>query len=138
MTLKDDLIAIGLPCIDAEPGVTPHFSRLLTLAEEDLRDSVMNKPILRERQALSEAMLAGHFKSATPQEAVDYVQQQITNGTSEAQVLAAFDNATTVAALKPIMRNMLIGMYRTVDILKLMARILIAIRNKLWSDLPEA
>lgn len=60
-----------------------------------------------------------------------------TNGTTEAQALAALDSAATFAAAKPILQNMLIGMYRTVDVLKLMTRILIAVRDTLWSDLLE-
>jgi hypothetical protein len=91
----------------------------------------------RQNSASNEAKLATQLKTITPQEAVDYVVQQITNGVSEATALQAFDNATTFAAVKPILRNMLISIYRIVDILKLVARILIAVRNQLWPQMPE-
>ena len=51
MTLYDDLLNAGLPVIDAEEGTTPHFSRILTLDEEDIRDSIMNKPVYDAKMA---------------------------------------------------------------------------------------
>ena len=50
---------------------------------------------------------------------------------------AAFDAADTFAKIKPILRNMLIAQYRIVDILKLMVRLLIALRDEVMSGLPE-
>jgi hypothetical protein len=92
---------------------------------------------LRRENAQTEAGLATQLRTVTPQQAVDYVVQQITNGVSETTALNAFDNATTFAAAKPILRTMLISIYRIVDILKLMARILIAMRDQIWPELPE-
>jgi len=145
MSLLTDLQTAGLPVVSATdmPGKPRQatFSRTLTAEEEiiylDLIYPLHQVQLAREVAAKSQALLSGQFKTATPDQAADYVQQQITNGTSEVQALTAFDAATTVVALKPILRNMLVGIYRTVDILKLMARILVAIRNKLWSDLPD-
>lgn len=141
MSLYDDLLMAGLPVVSATDGAQATFSRTLSDAELEIYLNLLfpNRQIqlARKANAINGAILAEQFKTATAQQAVDYVVQQITNGTTEAQALAAFDNAATFAAVKPILRNMLIGMYRTVDVLKLMTRILIAVRDTLWSDLPE-
>jgi hypothetical protein len=91
----------------------------------------------RQNNAVTEARLSAQLRTVTPQQAVDYAVQQITNGVSETTALNAFDNAATFAAVKPILRTMLISIYRIVDILKLMARILIAMRDQIWPELPE-
>lgn len=107
MTILDDLIAAGLPAIDAQPGVTPHFSRPLTLAEEVIRDSIMNKPAWRRVTARGNAKLSTQLRTLTPQQAVDYIETNVTN----------------LATAK--------------DVLKIMARILIALRDEAWPDLPD-
>jgi len=83
----------------------------------------------------TEIALASAALKSTPQQAEAYVVQQITNGISEATALAAFDAALTFATVKPILRNMLVGMYRTVDILKLIVRVLVIMRDHLWRNL---
>lgn len=85
--------------------------------------------IARRKASLGNMALVVELKTVTQDQAANYVQQQITNGILEANALAQFDQAGTFAAAKPIIRNMLIGMYRTVDILKLIARLLVAIRD---------
>lgn len=152
MSLFTDLQEAGLPVVSATdiPGKPRQatFSRTLADAEQeiylDLLSPFRQTQRAREVDALNQASLAGQFKTATPQQAVDYVQQQITNGVTEVQALSAFDsaygNATALAiltALRPILRNMLISIYRITDILKLVARILVAIRNKVMPTLPE-
>jgi hypothetical protein len=92
---------------------------------------------LRHDDAINQAALATALKSVNATQAENYVFQQITNGVSENAALAAFDGALTFAAAKPVLRNMLVGMYRTVDVLKLIARILVALRDATWPDLPE-
>lgn len=141
MSLFTDLQNAGLPVVSATDGAQASFSRTLDDAELEIYLNLLfpNRQIqlARKASAINQALLAEQFKAATAQQAVDYVVQQVTNGTTEAQALSAFDNASTFAAVKPILRSMLVGMYRTVDILKLTTRILIAVRNTLWSDLPE-
>lgn len=107
MTILDDLIAAGLPAIDAQPGVTPHFSRPLTPAEELVRDSIVNKPAYRRATARSQAALATQLRTLTPQQAVDYIETNVTN----------------LATAK--------------DVLKILARIVIAMRDEVWPDLPD-
>jgi len=61
-TIYEQMLAAGLPVIDAEEGQTPHFSRLLTLEEEDIRDEIMNPSTLRNR-TLSKNSEARHSKA---------------------------------------------------------------------------
>lgn len=152
MSLFTDLQLAGLPVVSATDMLgkpkQATFSRTLTEEEIEIYHNLLFpfRQIQKEREAdaLNQASLAGQFKTAAPQQAVDYVQQQITNGVTEVQALAAFDsaygNATALAiltALRPILRNMLISIYRITDVLKLVARILVAIRNKVMPTLPE-
>jgi hypothetical protein len=142
MTIIQQLLDAGIPVIPAESDETSgsYSFQSLTPEQEAIAKDIIHPPtpaILRKRNAKSQAALATALKSVTPQQAADYISQQITGGTSEATALAAFDSATTFAAAKPILRNMLVGMYRTVDILKLIARILVALRDENWPDLPD-
>lgn len=61
----------------------------------------------RKDDARGEAALATQFKSLTPAQAVTYIENNVTN----------------LATAK--------------DVLKIMARILIAMRDEIWPDLPE-
>jgi len=62
----------------------------------------------RKAGARTEAALATQFKTLTPQQAVDYIET----------------NVTSLATAKTV--------------LKIMARILIAMRDEIWPDLPES
>lgn len=43
--------------------------------------------------------------------------------------------ATAIAQLKPIVSALIYGMYRTIDLLCLVAKLLIALRDDMWPDL---
>jgi len=87
MTLYDDLLNAGLPVIDAEEGTTPHFSRILTLDEEDIRDSIMNKPVYEEK--ITRKQLRDEYLETIA------TLQQIENATSPT-------NAQVIQAIKDI------------------------------------
>ncbi len=93
---------------------------------------------LRHALARQAARNVDQLCCATGDQVANYIDQQITNGISKATALANFDAAGTFAAVKPILRNMLVGIYATVDILKLMGRIDVAFRDELWPDMPDS
>lgn len=110
MTL-DQLIAAGLPAISVylnEDGIEQvNFSRELTPAEWQIYLELVYPEAARQNSALADAKLAGVLKTCTPQQAVDYVEA----------------NVTSVATAKAA--------------LKLIVRILVAMRNEIWPDLPD-
>jgi len=141
MDWKQLLIDAGLPCVSAEVNqfgrVDASFERSLTQAEWLAFLRITDTKRYRHENAVNEARLATELRTRTAAEVAQYVEQQITNGVSETSALAAFDNASTFAAAKPILRNMLIAIYRSVDILKIMAKMLIAMRDQIWPELPD-
>lgn len=85
---------------------------LPNLTGADLLDCIVDTARLariqaRKTNAKGEAALATQFKTLTPQQAVNYIENNVTN----------------LSTAK--------------DILKIMARILIAMRDEIWPDLPE-
>ena len=93
---------------------TVGFTRQLSAEERDqvislckYGDLVPTAMQLRRENARAEAALAAQLKTLTPQEAVDYIET----------------NVTTLASAKTV--------------LKIMARMLIAMRDQIWPDLPE-
>lgn len=145
MSLFTDLQNAGLPVISATdaPGKPRQatFSRTLTVEEDEIYLNLLfpfrQIQKARKQNAINEVTLSEQLKTVTAQQAVDYVAEQITNGVTETQALTLFDAALTFATAKPILRNVIIGMYRTVDILKLMARMLVALRDAVMPELPE-
>ena len=145
MSLYDDLLNAGLPVVSATDMLgkprQATFSRTLDDAENEIYLNLLfphrQEQIARYNAARATAYAVEQLRSVTADQAANYVNQQITGGTPEATALAAFDAATTLAAMKPILRNMLVGMYRTVDILKLIVRMLVAFRDYLMSDLQD-
>lgn len=117
MSKIDDMVTAGLPIIASqsyEPLSEYIFSRSLTNAELITFSSISTAPTLqqmrqkqRKSDAIIEASLAVELKSLTPQEAVNYIENNVTN----------------LATAK--------------DVLKIMARMMIAMRDELWSNLPE-
>ena len=111
MSLLTDLQAAGLPVLYATDGYNAMFNRELTDAENEIYLNILfpfrQAQKLRKANAINEAALATEFKILTPAQAVAYIET----------------NVTTLASAKAV--------------LKIMARILIAMRDKTWPDLPE-
>jgi hypothetical protein len=105
----------GLPAIKAyeettEDGtiqVQASFSRSLTAVEWQLFLSLTNPARARRENAINEAALATELKSLTPAQAVQYIENNVIDLPSAKRVL------------------------------KVMARILIALRDETWPNLPE-
>jgi hypothetical protein len=105
------LINAGLPAtaawIDGPGQVQATFSRELTTVEWQAFLALTDAARARQSAARSEAALATAFRTITPAQAVAYID----------------NNVTSLATAK--------------DALKLMARILIAMRDQIWPDLPD-
>lgn len=101
----------GLPIISivkVKRGYDAEFSRALTPEEELIYEQIVYPARVRQAIAKSEAAKATALKTITPKEAVEYIEANVTN----------------IASAKKV--------------LKLMARMLIAMRDEIWSDLPES
>ena len=111
MTLLTQLQAAGLPVVSTNGEIQATFSRSLDDAEEEIYLNLLfpNRLAqkLRKASAISEAALATELKSLTPAQAVAYIE----------------NNVTTLASAKVV--------------LKIMARMLIALRDETWPELPE-
>lgn len=111
MSLFDELQAAGLPVVSATDGKQATFSRTLTDSEMDVYLDLLfparQVQRLRQANAINEASLAIQLKSLTPAQAVQYIETNVIN----------------LATAK--------------DVLKIMARMLIALRDQQWPDLPE-
>lgn len=83
------------------------FSRTLTPEEWEIYEQILYPARRRRRLAKAEAAKATALKTITPAEAVNYIEANVTN----------------IASAKTV--------------LKLMARMLIAMRGEIWSDMPE-
>lgn len=101
----------GLDFIASEDEVRVMFTRELTAAEDEVYLNILfpfrQAQIDRRKNAINEAVLATQLKSLTPQQAVNYIENNVTN----------------LATAK--------------DALKIMTRILIALRDEVWPGLPE-
>jgi nitrogen regulatory protein PII-like uncharacterized protein len=84
------------------------FTRTLTPEEWLTYEQIVYPARLRRRLAKDEAAKATALKTITPEQAVEYINK----------------NVTDLASAKKV--------------LKLMARMLIAMRDEIWSDLPES
>lgn len=122
MTMLDDLIAAGLPAIDAVPGSTPHFSRLLTLEEEVVRDSIVNKRAFRERSARLTAAAVPNWATWSQADWESYFNANLASG-----------NVTSIANLADA-KAMLTKQNTVINAL---AKIVLAMRDQVWPDLPE-
>ena len=120
-TLFEKLTAAGLPIASASesgeisglPGIT------MTPEQDELFRDICREhfhPVefareqrskARQQAAKAEAALATQFRTLTPQGAIDYIET----------------NVTTLATAKTV--------------LKIMARILIAMRDEMWADMAE-
>ena len=120
--IYDELLAAGLPVLDAEPNVTPHFSRELTPAEEDVRDSIMNKPVFRQRKAKATAKTIPNWATWTQAQWATY----FTNNLSDAEA----DLVTSLAAARVMIK-------RQNAVIANFGKIIIAIRDEIWPDLPD-
>jgi hypothetical protein len=111
MTLLTDLQAAGLPVVSTNGEIQATFSRSLDDAEMEIYLNILfpNRQTqrLRKANAIGEAMLATELKTLTPAQAVQYIESNVTDLPSAKRVL------------------------------KIMARILIALRDEAWPDLPE-
>ena len=112
MALIEDLLAAGLPItsiVETKPGnYRSECSRTLTPEEWAAYDQIVYPDRVRKASAKGEAALATALKTITPAEAVTYINNKVTDLTSAKAVL------------------------------KLMARMLIALRDEVWPDLPES
>jgi hypothetical protein len=122
MSIYSEMLAAGLPVIDAEEGQTPHFSRLLTLEEEDLRDSIMNKPVYRQRHAKA---IAKAIPNWAGWDQVDWATWRDLN-ISSTQINAAGN----LAEAKVVLNKMSM-------VLDKLVQMQIEMRNQMWSDLPD-
>jgi hypothetical protein len=122
MTIYDDLLAAGLPVIDAEPGQTPHFSRLLTLAEEDVRDSIMNKPYYRLSHAKETAKNIPNWATWSQSDWNTYFN----NNLSDTEV----DLVTSLATARVMLKRQNL-------VTQNLVKLIIAMRDQMWPDLPE-
>ena len=122
MSIYDDLLAAGLPVLDAEPGVTPHFSRTLTPQEEDTRDSIMNKPAFRRSHAKATAKAIPNWATWSQSQWAAYFNTNLAD--SEADLVTSF-----AAARVMIKRQNLV--------ITNLAKLIIAMRDEIWPDLPD-
>jgi hypothetical protein len=106
----------SVPALDVNgvPIGTRHYAAVLS----DLPDTAIEAglgplteaeraAIARRRAARDEAALASTLRTVTPQQAVDYIES----------------NVTTLASAKAAM--------------KLMVRVLVAMRDEIWPDMPD-
>lgn len=111
MDITQTLINAGLPCTWAyknpDGTVDASFSRTLTSAEWNLYLSLTNPAEARKKSALANAALATQLKSVTGDQAVAWIE----------------NNVTSLATAK--------------DALKIMVRLLIALRDASLSELPD-
>jgi hypothetical protein len=111
MDWKQVLLNAGLPCESAGVNqfgkVDASFTRPLTPTEWLLFLQLTDVIAYRKANARAEAKLATELKSLTPAQAVAYIETNVTN----------------LASAKTV--------------LKIMARILIAMRDEIWPELPD-
>jgi hypothetical protein len=121
MTLLQKLLDAGLPIASASesgevsflPGTTPtpeqeiQFREIVMAYFNPIDFAIYKRMQKRQTKSKSEAALATQIRQLTPQEAVDYIES----------------NVTTLATAKSAM--------------KIMVRMLIALRDQTWPDLPE-
>ena len=110
MTLLDDLTAAGIPVtsiVEKRGMYASEFSRTLTPEEWATYDAIVYPERARKAAAKGEAALSTALKNITPAEAVAYINKHVTDLQSAKAVL------------------------------KLMARMLIALRDEVWPDMPE-
>lgn len=111
MSLITDLQNAGLPVISTNGETQATFNRLLTDVETDIYLDILfpyrQAQRLRKQNAVNEAFLANELKSITPAQAVTYIE----------------NNVTSLATAKIV--------------LKIMVRMLIAMRDEVWPSLPE-
>ena len=122
MTLYDQLLAAGLPVVSAEWGVTPLFSRPLTQAEQDTLDSIFNKPFYREKQSRITAKNIPAWATWTQDDWMAYFNANLSD--SEADLVTSLATARVM-----IKRQNLV--------IKNLVKMVIAIRDAVWSDLPD-
>lgn len=105
------LINAGLPCtaawVDERERVQASFTRELTRAEWLTFLSLTDPVRARREGAREEARLAEALRTCTPQQAVDYIEANVTN------------LASAKAALK------------------LMVRVLVAMRDEVWPEMAD-
>lgn len=110
MNWKQVLIDAGLPCEWAEMRdgrVEAGFSRPLTFAENVKFLELTDLPAARRAGAIGEAALVAELKNVTGNQAADWIET----------------NVTSLATAKTA--------------LKILARMVIAMRNEVWPDLPD-
>ena len=122
MSIYDELLAAGLPVLDAEPNVTPHFSRELTPQEDDIRDSIMNKPAFRRNRAKATAKAVPNWASWTRDQWNNYFNNNLSD--SEVELVTSLPAARTMLKRQNLVINNL-------------AKIIIAMRDQIWPDLPD-
>lgn len=90
------------------------------------------------------ALSVDQLHNSTAAQVSSYVTAQISNGVVEADAITAINNAfaqatpaLVLAALKPIIINIVHAQYRTLDILVLVGKILVALRDYLWPDMQD-
>ena len=136
MTILDDLIAAGLPAIAANPGQTPLFSRTLTLAEEDIRDAIVNPAIIRERNARIAAKNIPNWAMWNETAVYDWGMSNI--GTPLAAGRTSLPATLTLTTTRLAILQILTILDAMWLMLWALARMIIAMRDQLWPDLPDS
>lgn len=122
MTLYEQLLAAGLPVLSAEWGATPIFSRPLTAAEQVTLDSIFNKPFYREEQARTTAKSIPAWATWSQSDWDTYFNANLSDG--------EVDLVTSLATARVMMKRQNL-------VIKNLVKMVIAIRDNAWSDLPD-
>jgi hypothetical protein len=92
---------------------------------------------LRHDGAFAQALLADHLYNVAIEQALSYIDAQITNGVTIQQATTALTNANSLNLVKPIVQNLINSLYAANAIIQLEARLLIALRDHDFPTLPD-
>jgi hypothetical protein len=122
MSLFTDLQAAGLPVVEAEWGSTPLFSRELTPAEQDTLDSIFNKPAYRLKQSRITAKNIPAWATWTQEEWMVYFSANLAD--------SEVDLVTSLATARVMIKRQNL-------VIKNLVKMVIALRDGVWADLPD-
>jgi hypothetical protein len=113
--------------------IQAEFTTGLTTVQNELFLSLTNPAKLREQQARLQAKAISNWSTWTEQQALDWLQTNIGDPLNT----PIPPNPMTVQQIRAVLVSIVDTMKKQYDAEKAMARMIVALRNKTWSDLPD-
>lgn len=114
---------------------TQHKAAIQAVIDEHVPQAVyfdreiLEVEITAMQQQKAEFLNLPNWSTWTPAEAKNNVSAMITGGLTLEQCQAAIDAATTIASLRPILKNIVRAIYAIESVLSVVAQVIIYIRN---------